>query len=453
MFTVTEARERILSHFKATLTETVPLSDAVGRILGADIHVDGDYPPFDNSAVDGFALRAEDSFAGDGERSSNTRDGERSGNTGDRKRSSNTTGGEKRKLKDIDTKGNAAGDGGLNVQLNVVVDIPAGYAPTVSLQAGQAARIMTGAQLPHGANCVIPVEETDFNNRNAGIAAPNTITFSKQMKVGENVRRRGMDIRSGDVVMKQGRTLKPQDLGLLAALGFAHVTVHRKARVALLSSGDELLEVDAPLEPGKIRDSNSYALAAAIVGAGAEVIRLGVAKDTRESVTGLLDKAAKENADLILSSAGVSVGAFDFVKEVIEANGKMDFWRVNMRPGKPLAFGLYRGIPFIGLPGNPVSAFVGFEVFVHPTLERLNGKMDGGRLQVRVRAAEEIESDGRESYLRARIHVENGIRSAFLTGHQGSGNLLSLVQADALLIIPAGVKCVPAGSEVDAILL
>ena len=404
MLTVTEARERILSHFKATTTETVPLIEAVNRTLAIDILADGDYPPFDNSAVDGFALRAEDTSASP-------------------------------------------------VTLNVVADIPAGSAPTVSLQAGQAARIMTGAHLPNGANCVIPVEDTDFNTRHAGTVAPKTITFSKHINAGENVRPRGMDMRSGDPVLKQGRMLKPQDLGLLATLGYANVTVHKKARVALLSSGDELLEVDAPLEPGKIRDSNSYALAAAIVNAGAEVIRLGVAKDTRESVTGLLDKAASEKADLILSSAGVSVGAFDFIKEVIDANGSMDFWRVNMRPGKPLAFGEYRGIPFIGLPGNPVSAFVGFEVFVRPTLERLNGNMDGDRQTVRVRCEEEIESDGRESYLRAKIQVQNGIRIAILTGHQGSGNLLSLVQADALLIIPAGVKCVPAGSEVDAILL
>jgi len=404
MLTVTEARERILSHFKATTTETVPLIEAVNRTLAIDILADGDYPPFDNSAVDGFALRAEDTSASP-------------------------------------------------VTLNVVADIPAGSAPTVSLQAGQAARIMTGAHLPNGADSVIPVEDTDFNTRHAGTVAPKTITFSKHINAGENVRPRGMDMRSGDPVLKQGRMLKPQDLGLLATLGYANVTVHKKARVALLSSGDELLEVDAPLEPGKIRDSNSYALAAAIVNAGAEVIRLGVAKDTRESVTGLLDKAASEKADLILSSAGVSVGAFDFIKEVIDANGSMDFWRVNMRPGKPLAFGEYRGIPFIGLPGNPVSAFVGFEVFVRPTLERLNGNMDGDRQTVRVRCEEEIESDGRESYLRAKIQVQNGIRIAILTGHQGSGNLLSLVQADALLIIPAGVKCVPAGSEVDAILL
>jgi molybdopterin molybdotransferase len=236
-------------------------------------------------------------------------------------------------------------------------------------------------------------------------------------------------------------------------LGVAQVQVHRKPRVALLSSGDELLEVDAPLTEGKIHDSNSPVLAALIEDTGAEVLRLGVAKDTRDSVEGLLKKAVSANVDLIISSAGVSVGAFDFVKGVIEANGKLDFWRVNMRPGKPLAFGEYLGIPFFGLPGNPVSAFVGFEVFVRPALERLGGQLDGTRLTVKVRCGEEIESDGRESYLRAKIRIEDGAHIAALTGHQGSGNLLSLVQADALLIIPAGVKCVPVGQEVEALLL
>ena len=404
MLTVHEARERILSHFQATGTETVPLIESAGRVLGADIAADSDYPPFDNSAVDGFALRAEDTSA-----------------------SPRT--------------------------LNVVADIPAGLSPTISLGPGEAARIMTGAQVPQGANAVIAVEDTDIQHHHAGTPAPKTISLSKQLNPGENIRKRGMDIRRGDGVLHKGRTLKPQDLGLLATLGISNVTVHKKPRVALVSSGDELLTVDAPLEPGKIRDSNSYTLAAAVAQAGAEVIRLGVARDTRESVTSLLNRAAAENADLILSSAGVSVGAFDFIKEVVEADGSMDFWRVNMRPGKPLAFGAYHGIPFIGLPGNPVSAFVGFEVFVRPTLGRLGGQMDGSRPKVKVRCEEEIESDGRESYLRARIRLMDGVYSAALTGHQGSGNLLSLVQADALLIIPAGVKCVPAGSEVDAIFL
>lgn len=404
MLSVTEARERILSHFQTTTPEQIALVDSLRRILAVDVKADGDYPPFDNSGMDGFALRSADTSAS-------------------------------------------------SLTLKVVADIPAGSAPTVSLNPGEAARIMTGAPLPSGADCVIPVEDTDFQDRHSGTPAPKTITLAKQMMPGENIRLRGTDMQMGDLILKTGRRLKPQDLGLLAALGIAHVSVYRKPRVALFSSGDELLPVDAPLEPGKIRDTNSYSLAAAILQAGAEVIHLGVAKDTREAVTALLDQAAQEKADLILSSAGVSVGAFDFIKELIEANGNMEFWRVNMRPGKPLAFGAYRGRSFIGLPGNPVSAFVGFEVFVRPVLERLSGSMDGDRQIVRVRCVEEIESDGRESYLRARLQDQNGERWAALTGHQGSGNLLSLVQADALLIIPAGVKCVPAGSEVEAILL
>jgi molybdopterin molybdotransferase len=180
---------------------------------------------------------------------------------------------------------------------------------------------------------------------------------------------------------------------------------------------------------------------------------LGIAADRRESVEALLANAAAQKVDLILSSAGVSVGAFDFIKEVVEAQGELNFWRVNMRPGKPLAFGRFENIPFIGLPGNPVSAFVGFEVFVRPTLERLSGLEVGTRPKVRVRLAEEISSDGRESYLRANVQGQDGNLSAWLAGHQGSGNLLSIVQANALLIIPAGVKSLAAGMEVDAWLL
>jgi len=406
MLSVTEARTRILSHFEAAKDEVIPLTECADRVLAVDIFAAHDLPPFDNSSMDGFAFRTVDSTAGN----------------------SVTT-------------------------LKVVADIPAGSAPTVILAQGEAARIMTGAQLPEGADAVIPVEDTDFNSRDAGTAAPQAVSFARTVEAGENIRPRGMDLRAGDVILQKGRRLKPQDLGLLAMLGVAQVQVHKKPRVALLSSGDELLQVDEPLTAGKIHDSNSYALAALIQNAGAEVIRLGVAKDTRESVEGLLQKAVSQQVDLILSSAGVSVGAFDFVKEVVETNGRLDFWRVNMRPGKPLAFGEYQGVPFIGLPGNPVSAFVGFEVFVRPVLERLGGQLDGISRTVRVRCGEQIESDGRESYLRAKIHIEDDVRVATLTGHQGSGNLLSLVQADALLIIPAGVKCVPVNQEVDAVLL
>jgi molybdopterin molybdotransferase len=408
MLSVTEARERILSRFHAAAEEGIPLIECANRVLAVDIIAAHDLPFFDNSSMDGFALRAVDSV-------------------------------------------NAATASPLT--LRVVADIPAGSVPTVTLAQGEAARITTGAQIPAGADAVIPVEDTDFHSHDVGTAAPQTISFARRINVGENIRRRGTDLLAGDVVLRNGRKLKPQDLGLLAMLGISNITVYKKPRIALLSSGDELVEVDVPLSAGKIHDSNSYALAALIQNTGANILRLGIAKDTRESVEGSLQKAIHENVDLIVASAGVSVGAFDFVKEVIESNGRLDFWRVNMRPGKPLAFGEYRGIPFVGLPGNPVSAFVGFEIFVHPVLEKLSGQLDSSRLTVKVRCEEVIESDGRESYLRAKIRIEGGIHIATLTGHQGSGNLLSLVQADALLIIPAGVKCVPVGQEVEAILL
>lgn len=408
LLSVDQARERILSNFQPVTTETLSLAGCSNRVLAQDIRAANDLPPFDNSSMDGFAIRAADVLEA----------------TADSPRS-----------------------------LRVVADIPAGSHPTIFLAAGEAARIMTGAPMPAGADAVVPVEDTDFNNRDAGTPAPDEVQIFKPAKSSANVRPRGMDILAGNIVLRQGRTLKPQDLGILAMLGVAKVRVYRRPRIALFSSGDELLEADAPLEAGKIRDSNSYTLAALAEEAGAEVIRLGVAKDSYDSVKAVLDKAPALEVDLILSSAGVSVGAFDFVKQVIESNGKMDFWRVNMRPGKPVAFGEYGGIPFIGLPGNPVSAFVGFEVFVRGVLQRLSGSSSGGRPTVRVRCAEQIDSDGRESYLRAQVLEKNGSFVAHLTGHQGSGNLHSLVQANALLIIPAGVKCVPAGEDLQAWLI
>jgi molybdopterin molybdotransferase len=408
LLSVDQARERILSQFQPVTTETLPLAACFARVLAEEIVAANDLPPFDNSSMDGFAVRAGD-------------------------------------------VANAAIDSPR--KLKVVADIPAGSHPTITLAAGEAARIMTGAPVPAGANAVVPVEDTSFHDRDAGTPAPEEVQIFKPARQGWNIRPRGMDIRSGEAVLHGGHVLKPQDLGLLAMLGFAQVVVYRKPRVALFSSGDELLPVDAPLADGKIRDSNSYTLAALIDDAGAEVIRLGVAKDNLDSVQALLENAVSENVDLILSSAGVSVGAFDFVKQVLESSGKLDFWRVNMKPGKPVAFGEYKQIPFLGLPGNPVSAFVGFEVFVRPALGRLSGSMHGGRPRIRVTCLEQIDSDGRESYLRAHVQEKDGQFVARLTGHQGSGNLHSLVQANALLIIPAGVKCVPAGQEADAWLI
>jgi molybdopterin molybdotransferase len=405
LLSVAEARERILSQLQAVPSETLPLAECAGRVLAEDIRAATDLPLFDNSSMDGFAVRSEDLL-----------------------------------------DGNARA-------LRVVADIPAGSHPTVTIASGQAARIMTGAPLPPGADAVIPVEDTDFQMRAAGTPAPESVLPRRAVQRGENVRPRGADVKAGETVLNAGRRLRPQELGLLATLGLPHVSVHRRPRVALLSSGDELLAVDAPLEPGKIHDSNSYVLAALIEAAGAQLFRLGVAPDRREAVEALLEEAARSKADLIISSAGVSVGAFDFVKEVVDSNGSLDFWRVNMRPGKPLAFGEYRGVPFIGLPGNPISAFVGFHVFVQPAIDRLSGLPPMAHRGLRVRLGEPVESDGRESYLRAELREQDGALVAFLSGHQGSANLPALVRANALLIIPAGVKSAPAGREVEAWML
>ena len=407
MLSVQAAQERIHSHFKPIETETLSLAQCAGRILAADI-LSSDLPPFDNSAVDGFAVKALD-------------------------------------LADATSASPRT--------LRVVTDIPAGFTSDVAIAHGQAARIMTGAPLPKGADAVIMVEDTDFNNREAGTSAPKEVQVYKNIKAGESVRTRGMDVKTGHKVLFAGHKLRAQDLGLLAMLGVANVTVYRKPRVALLSSGDELTPVESPLEPGKIRDSNSYVLASMIVDAGCDILALGIAPDNREAIQFLLDQAIGMNADVIISSAGVSVGAFDFTKEVVESQGRLDFWKVNMRPGKPLAFGEYRGVPFIGLPGNPVSAFVGFEVFVRGALGVLAGLKTVARTKVRARLAEAIESDGRETYLRAIVEEQDGILSAKLTGHQGSGNLLSLVQANALLVVPAGVKSLAIGAPIDAWLL
>jgi len=408
LLSVDEARARILSHFQPIGTETLPLAECARRVLAADVTAQNNLPSFDNSSMDGFAVIATD-LAEASSASPRT--------------------------------------------LKVVADIPAGTSPDVTLTPGQVARIMTGAPMPKGADAVIPVEETDFHDRSPGTPAPEKVTIYKSVQSGDYVRGQGTDVLAGQAVLQKGHKLRPQDLGLLAMLGVADVPVYGRPRVALLSSGDELIPVDEPLKPGKIRDSNTYTLAALIAEAGAEVVRLGIAADQRESVEGLLENAAAQKVDLILSSAGVSVGAFDFIKDVVEAQGELTFWRVNMRPGKPLAFGKFKGIPFVGLPGNPVSAFVGFEVFVRPALGKLSGLEIGSRPRVRVRLAEDISSDGRESYLRAHVHEEEGILSARLAGHQGSGNLLSIVQANALLIIPSGVKSLAAGKEVDAWLL
>lgn len=402
---VSEAQQRLLALFHTLEEEIVPLDSAAGRVLARPIHAAFDLPPFANSSMDGFAVRSPDVATAHLEQP---------------------------------------------VPLVVTADVPAGQPASIRLESGQAIRIMTGASLPEGADAVVPVEDTDFPYRQPGQAAPQAVKVYRPARAGDNVRPAGQDVRRGELVLEPGQRLRSQDLGFIAMLGIPQVPVYRRPRVAILSTGDELLPAGAPLAPGKIYDSNTPALTALVQHYGGEAVNSGIAQDKEDDIRRCLDQAVEQQADLVLSSAGVSVGAFDFVRSVVEQNGHLEFWRVNMRPGKPFTCGQYRRIPFIGLPGNPVSAFVGFEVFVRPALQLMAGLPVRPRRVIRANLSEAVESDGRESYLRGIVTCHAGVCSACLTGHQGSGNLRSLVQANALLLIPSGVKSLPSGAEIDA---
>ena len=408
LLSVTEARQKLLADFRAVQIIDIDIEHATGYVLANDVKATYDYPLFNNSSMDGFAVRAEDlQYA---------------------------------------SRENPA-------QLKIVEDIPAGAVPVKEIHPGEAARIMTGAVLPEGADSVIPVEDSNVNWReNQNVEMPPDVLLYRPVMPGEYIRKIGDDIRRGQIVMTR-RRLRAQDIGFLAMLGIDRVKVFRRPRIAIFSSGDELTPVGTVLAPGKIYDSNSKTLLALSEKYFAEVISLGIVPDQIAEVKKTFESAVAQNVDLVITSAGVSVGAFDYIQKVVKENGEIKFWRVNMRPGKPLAFGRYQGVPFIGLPGNPVSAFVGFEVFVRPAILKLSGDANLEHLTFDVILAEAIESDGRESYLRAVVTFEDGQYSAKLTGHQGSGNLFSLVQANALLIIPSGVKSLPEGARVSAWLL
>jgi len=405
LLSVADAQKLVLDAFSPTETVLSALNRAAGRVLGETIWSDQDLPHFDNSSMDGFAVRSEDVLLASRE---------------------------------------------LPVGLKVVADIPAGQAVQIILQEGESARIMTGAPIPDGADAVVPVEETDRYTLQSASPLPERVEIYKPSHPGDYIRRAGQDVRRGDIVLEAGRRLRSQDVGLLAMLGRASVYLHRQPCVAFFSSGDELITLGSSLSAGKVYDSNSYTLAALLEKYGAVGIPLGIAADQIGAVESTLEKAISEKADLIISSAGVSVGAFDYVRAALEKNGSIGFWRVNMRPGKPLTFGSYRDTPFIGLPGNPVSAFIGFEVFARPVLNRLSGLPPEVREYRLCYLTQEIESDGRESFLRAIVEFMDGKWIARLTGHQGSGNLHSLVQANALLLIPSGVKSLPVGAMVKA---
>jgi molybdopterin molybdotransferase len=408
LLNIDTALEQILKDISPLPGEQVAIEQALGRVLAQDIYADANLPPFANSSVDGYAVHAADIAQ-------------------------------------------ASQDN--PVSLRVTMDIPAGSAPNHAVGAMLAARIMTGAPLPDGADAVVPVENTDSNWRGAdNVALPAEVAIYATVSAGANVRPAGEDVQAGQRVLSAGTILRPQDIGVLAALGHSRVPAFRQPRVVILSTGDELVGVDEPLTPGKIRDSNSYTLAGLVATYGGIPIRLPTARDTLDDVRQLFKNALAQSPDIVLSSAGVSVGAFDVVRTVLDELGKVGFWRVNLRPGKPLAFGHLQGVPFFGLPGNPVSAMVTFEVFVRPVLLKLTGRQDEVMMAVAT-VGQDIHSDGRRSFLRVKLSRENGRLIAQLTGTQSSGALMSMVLADGLLIVPENVTHVSAGEQLPVRLL
>ncbi len=407
LMNVDQAVEQVLQHFARLPPEPVGLPDALNRIAAADIIAPGNIPPFANSSMDGFAVRAAATHGADN----------------------------------------------LPITLQVVMDIPAGSMPQGRLGAGEAARIMTGAPMPDGADAVVPVENTDARwNAGSNASLPAAVQVRRSVKAGDYVRPAGEDIPAGAHVIPAGRIIRAAEIGILASLGMETVSVIRQPRVAILSTGDELVDVGEALTPGKIRDSNGYVLAALAETYGAIPLRIPIARDTLEDVRRRFREALDSKPDLIISSAGVSVGAFDVVRAVMDELGKIDFWRINLRPGKPLAFGHLGGVPFFGLPGNPVSAMVTFDIFVRPALLRLRGG-DERVPYVQAIVGEDLHSDGRRTYLRVTLRHEHGVWVATTTGNQSSGALTSMMLADGLLIVPEDMGTIPAGTALPVRLL
>ncbi len=405
---VAEALDRVLSAISVLGTESAELSVAFGRILADDVQAQDSMPPFANSAMDGYALLASDVQSA--------------------------------------TQENP-------VTLDVIGDIAAGHWPTLTLRPGTAARIMTGAPVPAGATAVVPVEMTDEEWTAQERRLPERIAIFKAVAVGDYIRPKGDDFQAGDSILRRGHLLRPQEISVLATMGVPRVNVYRRARVGILATGDELVAVDQPLSPGKIRNSNGYAQAAQVEAAGAIAVPLGVAKDSAEAVRAKLQAGIDAGCDVIISSAGVSVGAFDVVKDVLDSDGQVTFWRVRMRPGKPLAFGTFANLPFFGLPGNPVSSMLSFDRFVRPALLKMMGHRQLERRRMPAVLTEPLRSDGRESYIRVKLTQQDGVLYAQPTGDQGSHLITSLVKANGLVVVPEGVEAVEAGERLAALWL
>lgn len=400
MLSVEAALEQILGRVRRLGAERVELLGCLGRVLAEPIPARWDIPPWPNSSMDGYALRSED------------------------------------------TRGAAAG---APVSLTVVGTIPAGAMASEPVRSGQAFRILTGAPLPEGADGVIPQEEVVA-------AGEGRIAVGRPVAPGEFVRPRGEDVRTGETALRPGQVIGAAEIGLLATLGHGRALVFRRPRVGILSTGDEVVDLGSPLDRGKIPNSNTYALMAQVLETGGEPLNLGVAPDRVEAIEERLRWGL--SADVLVSSAGVSVGEYDLVREALRRLGaELHLWRVAMRPGKPITFGSLGGRPIFGLPGNPVSAMVTFELFVRPALRKMAGHTALHRPRVRARAATAIANPGaRRGYLRVTLAPGDGGYRVALTGSQGSAILRSMVAADGLAVVPPDTTIEP-GDEVEVLLL
>lgn len=396
---VAEAQARLLARFHRVGAETVALNAALGRTLAAEIIAPRDLPPFTNSAMDGYAVRA------------------------------------------IDTAGASVAH---PVTLAVVGMHAAGDAAPLTIWAGEAAAITTGAPLPTGADAVVRLEETD------GGAA--SVAIRVAIASGTNIRWQGEMVRAGSPLLHAGTRLVPGRIGLLAATERAELSVVRRPRIALLSTGNELVPAGVRTGPGQIPDTNGPMLAALVAQFGGDPIPLGIARDMPEDVRRALD--AMPEVDCIITTGGVSVGAYDAVRAVIAERGTLDFWRVRMRPGHPVAFGVIEATPMLALPGNPVAAFVTFHVLARPAIARMLGQSPELPPTIPVRLTHAVaQRGGQQTYLRARLRVTPTGWEADTAMEQAVGNMLNLSEANGLVVIPADTPDIGEGEIVQALRL
>ena len=412
MLSVEEAFERIMTSFGPLQAEDRPVLETLGQVLATDITSPLDLPPLANSAMDGYAVRGQDIR----------------GASPDSPR-----------------------------ELGVIGLIAAGQVPSQTVGPGTTIRIMTGAPIPDGADTVVPFEETDeVRRRNAGITL-DRIAILSALPLGSNLRPAGEDLRRGQLVLEAGTALRAAEVGVMASLGLEKANVIRRPMVSILATGDELVALGQPLDGGKIYDSNSFTVAASVMACGGIPKVLGIARDNLEDMHRKLDEAAP--CDLIITSAGVSKGDYDIVKDVLTQRGDINFWSVRMRPAKPLAFGHLtdksgRTVPLLGLPGNPVSAMVAFEMFARPAIRTMLGRHPLNRPVVDGVLTDPIyNTDGRRVYARVGVTRRGGTYYATPAGPQGSNILTSMSRANALAICPEDVTVKNAGERVRIIML